>query len=195
MNTALRAMRHGALQKPHELSLLISYLQRRPKAETVLEIGTCNGGTLWLWCYLAAKDALIISLDLPGGAFGGGYDEQMIPLLESYARKTQTLELIRGDSHTEEALEVTTKLLGGREVDLLFIDGDHTYEGVKKDWEMYSPLVRPGGIVVFHDIVEHESAPDCQVDRLWNELKQKYRHEEFCSPDRGWAGIGVIHIG
>jgi hypothetical protein len=34
----------------------------------------------------------------------------------------------------------------------LFIDGDHTYEGVRRDFEMYSPLVRKGGIIAFHDI-------------------------------------------
>jgi len=37
------------------------------------------------------------------------------------------------------------------EIDLLFIDGDHTYEGCKKDWDLYFKLVRRGGIVVFHD--------------------------------------------
>jgi len=41
----------------------------------------------------------------------------------------------------------------GGELNFLFIDGDHTYEGVRKNFEMYSPLVRRGGIVAFHDIV------------------------------------------
>jgi len=36
-------------------------------------------------------------------------------------------------------------------IDLLFIDGDHSYEGVKSDWELYAPHVTPFGIVVFHD--------------------------------------------
>lgn len=35
--------------------------------------------------------------------------------------------------------------------DLLFIDADHTYEGVKADHERYAPLVASGGIVAFHD--------------------------------------------
>jgi len=39
------------------------------------------------------------------------------------------------------------KILAGRQVDFLFIDGDHSYEGVKKDFEMYSSLVRKGGVV------------------------------------------------
>jgi len=36
-------------------------------------------------------------------------------------------------------------------LDLLFIDGDHSYDGVKSDWEAYKQLLRPGSIVVFHD--------------------------------------------
>jgi predicted O-methyltransferase YrrM len=36
-------------------------------------------------------------------------------------------------------------------VDLLFIDGDHSYDGVKADWNAYSPFLKPGSVVVFHD--------------------------------------------
>jgi predicted O-methyltransferase YrrM len=36
-------------------------------------------------------------------------------------------------------------------IDLLFIDGDHSYEGVKRDWELFAPRVREFGLVVFHD--------------------------------------------
>jgi predicted O-methyltransferase YrrM len=36
-------------------------------------------------------------------------------------------------------------------IDFLFIDGDHTYEGVKKDWDLYSKIMNPQGVVVFHD--------------------------------------------
>lgn len=38
-----------------------------------------------------------------------------------------------------------------RRLATLFIDGDHSYEGVKRDWELYSPLVAPGGYVIFDD--------------------------------------------
>ena len=36
-------------------------------------------------------------------------------------------------------------------IDMIFIDGDHSYEGVKRDWELFSPFVRQFGVVVFHD--------------------------------------------
>ena len=194
MNLAEDAIRWGALQKPLELDQLVTFIQRRPKAQVVLEIGTCHGGTLWLWCQIAAPDALIVSLDLPGGEFGGGYQMSDIARILGHGKKDQKLELIQGDSHADTALKDVERALDGRQVDLLFIDGDHTYEGVKQDWEMYSPLVSPGGIVVFHDIVKHPEATGCYVEQFWNEIKDDYRHQEFCSPPGDWAGLGVIHI-
>ena len=189
------ALLWGALQKPEELEELAAFLQTRPKPRTVVEIGTARGGTLWFWCQLATEDALIVSVDLPGGDFGGGYTLKDVPRLLGHAEGQQDIQLLAGNSHSQNMLEAVTKLVGDRGVDLLFIDGDHTYEGVKQDWEMYSPLLNDDGIVVFHDIVEHTKIPECQVDRLWRELKPMYEYEEFCSPERGWAGIGVIQLG
>jgi predicted O-methyltransferase YrrM len=78
-------------------------------------------------------------------------------------------------------------------LDYLFIDGDHTYDGVKQDFEMYSPMVRPGGIIVFHDIVEHPSST-CKVDKFWAEVKQGRKHKEFVNDwKQGQYGIGVIY--
>lgn len=46
----------------------------------------------------------------------------------------------------------TIKSLVHSKIDLLFIDGDHSYEGVKKDWDLYSPMLKSGSIVIFHDV-------------------------------------------
>jgi predicted O-methyltransferase YrrM len=80
-------------------------------------------------------------------------------------------------------------------LDFLFIDGDHTYEGVKKDFEMYSPLVRKGGLIAFHDICKHPPQLNCTVDKFWNEIKGSYDFEEIIdNPSQNWAGIGVLHV-
>ena len=44
-------------------------------------------------------------------------------------------------------------------IDLLFIDGNHDYEAVLQDYEQWSPLVKPGGMIAFHDVVLGEN-PD-----------------------------------
>jgi len=77
----------------------------------------------------------------------------------------------------------------------LFIDGDHTYEGVKKDFEMYSPLVKKDEIIAFHDIVPHPPEIGCEVSRFWNEIKHSYRYYEIVKDwNQGWAGIGILHM-
>jgi predicted O-methyltransferase YrrM len=60
-------------------------------------------------------------------------------------------------------------LLKGSEGDFLFIDGDHTYQGVKQDFQMYSPLVKKGGIVAFHDIVKQYACKNEKTTRTLSE--------------------------
>ena len=168
--------------------------QRRPK--TVVEIGTAQGGTLFLWCRLANPQATIVSIDLPGGIHGGGYPYWKSWIYQRFPLTGQKLHLLRGDSHQPEMLaRLKSVLPGDGKVDFLFIDGDHTYEGVKADFEMYSPLVRPGGLVVFHDICKHAEAVHCHVDRFWQVVKNESRAREFVHDwKQGTCGIGIIEV-
>jgi predicted O-methyltransferase YrrM len=197
---ARRALRRGSAQKIHELTGFIAMLRREPPT-TIVEIGTAQGGTLYALCQLASDDAFIVSIDLPGGEFGGGYSEAAAGRFASFVGKSQSLRCIRRDSHDEETVEMLRGALGGRTVDLLFIDGDHTYEGVKRDFELYSPLVGEGGLIAFHDIVLHPNSPSCKVDEFWDELKSSHWHAELIdlSDDHYnngmWGGIGVIRKG
>jgi len=166
--------------------------QSRPK--TVLEIGTAQGGTLFLWCRVSDPQATIISIDLPGGIHGGGYPYWKSWIYKRFPLAGQKLQLLRGDSHHAKMLAQLKSILpGDGKVDFLFIDGDHTYEGVKADFEMYAPLVRPGGRVVFHDICKHAEAMNCQVDRFWQEIKTERQFSELVDNwNQGTCGIGVI---
>ena|SRR5579864_726354 len=163
--------------------------------ERCLEIGTNYGGTLLLLCNLSSPSARIISVDLPLGRFGGGYPRRKIPLFRKFPKPGQQLHLLRGDSHLQATKERVSGILDGESLDYLFLDGDHTYAGVRQDFEMYAPLVRSGGIIALHDIAVHERDKDCQVDRFWNEIKTQYRYQEIVeNPKQGWAGIGVLFV-
>ena len=194
---AKRAVKKGATQKIKELSPLISLLKRR-RLRTVVEIGTEKGGTLYAWCRIARPDALIISIDLPGGPFGGGYTFNDMKKFRKFRKKNQKLRFLRKDSHKADTKRELIKKLNGRKIDFLLIDGDHRYPGVRKDWQFYSPLVKENGIIAFHDILFHPKVPACTVDRLWKEIKDSYRYREFTdtADDRGWGqwgGIGIIY--
>ncbi len=192
------AIKKGATQKITELSPLISLLKKR-KLRTVVEIGTEKGGTLYTWCRIARPDAVIVSIDLPGGLFGGGYSLKDVKKFRRYKKKKQKIYFMRKDSHKQDTKKELMKKLNGGKIDFLLIDGDHRYAGVRKDWRMYSPLVKQNGLIVFHDILFHPKIRECKVDRLWNEIKDNYRHREFIdkADDRGWGqwgGIGVIYL-
>lgn len=175
--------------------LEFSRIVRDLKPRNILEIGTAGGGTLFIWSRISREDAKIISIDLPGGSFGGGYSRWRIPLYRSFTREGQKLYLLRRDSHSIETLDIVKKILDKDRLDMLFIDGDHSYEGVKKDFEMYSPLVREGGIIAFHDIVPHPPETGCEVSRLWDEIKNKYKYLEIVRDwNQKWAGIGVLYV-
>jgi predicted O-methyltransferase YrrM len=161
--------------------------------ESVLEIGTFQGGTLCMFARLSAPRATIISIDLPGGKFGGGQTSLRSLLYHMFGRVFQRMHLIRGDSHSEEVSAKVEHIT--QSLDVLFIDGDHTYEGVKHDFLSYSALVRPGGIVAFHDIAEHRKETSGDVPRFWNEVKTSHRHEEIIdNREQEWGGIGVLYV-
>jgi predicted O-methyltransferase YrrM len=160
----------------------------------VLEIGTAYGGTLFLWSRLASSDATVVSVDLPGGEGGGGYPKWKIPFYKSFARDKQRIWLVRGNSHDVNVFHRVRRILGTRQVDFLFVDGDHTYGGVKRDHEMYSPLVRKGGVVAFHDIVPYPLDSGCEVSKFWNELKNTQGAREIVNDLRlRWGGIGLLY--
>ena len=185
---------HGFIkpfQVRYELAELVKYVNKE-KPGVILEIGTALGGTLFLFCRAASENAVLISVDLPLGKWGGGYSRTRIPLYESFPSTYQHLHLIRGDSHNREVLEEVKTILQGKKVDFLFIDGDHSYEGVRKDFDMYSPLVKINGIIAFHDVIK-SIHKECDVCRFWDELASLYEHRTIVeNDDQQWAGIGII---
>jgi predicted O-methyltransferase YrrM len=176
-----------------EIAGLMRLLEAEPPSR-VLEIGTASGGTLFLLTRVATPDALLISLDLRRGQFGGGYSRWRTPLYRSFAREAQRVRLVRGDSHSAQSKQRVRRLLEGQALDFLFVDGDHTYEGVKQDVADYAPLVRPGGIVALHDIVP--SGPGKHGDpggvpTFWRELKAEHPDAIELVEDWEWGSCGI----
>lgn len=159
------------------------------------EIGTMEGGTLFLLTQMCAPDAHVISLDW-------AYSEARRRTFPRFARHQQRLSLVEADSHAPATRARVVELLDGQPLDFLFIDGDHSYAGVAHDFATYAPLVRPGGIVAFHDIVPDWHASrgadtlrdSGGVPQFWREIRSRYPDcQEFIDdPDQDGCGIGII---
>ncbi len=154
----------------------------------ILEIGTANAGTLFIWSHCAK--AKVISCDLLDKSAVRRFYEAFPP-----AESRCTVTMMSGDSHAPEFRKRVESELGGERVDFLFIDGDHTANGVAQDYRDYSGLVRPGGIIAFHDILESQPLPTNQVYHFWKKLKPLVKHKEFVNgPNQCGFGIGMIRV-
>lgn len=156
--------------------------------QRILEIGVCHGGTTLFFQEMGEQ---VIGLDYhkglhpklyasPLGLAGGIPDEQF-----------HNVEFVIKDSHDSATLEIIKSKMP--EIDLLFIDGDHTYSGCKMDWEMYSPLVRLGGIVAFHDTnYGRHQDPDSAIKsgQVFDEIVG-CRKQEITDVH----GIGIVWVG
>jgi len=182
-------------QSHYELEhLLERYVAISPRR--VLEIGSLFGGTLWYWMYYAMPGGHFVSVDLPVPP----EDERRARQLEGHNglwaswahERGHTLTVIAGRSQDQT---VIAQVQSYAPYDFVFIDGDHLYESVSQDFANFAPMVRPGGIVAFHDIdISKDNFPywygACQ---LWQELKRNYHTEEWIETP-GWWGIGVLYI-
>ncbi len=183
------------VQIKNEITCLMEILvNNNPKF--LLEVGTARGGTLFLLTRVAAPDAIIMSIDLPQGEFGGiWYPNWKSQLYKSFRTFKQDIRLIRADSHSDPTFSLIGKILEGNKLDFLFLDGDHTYEGVKNDFNAYHRLVRRGGLIAFHDI--HKGPPEIVggVHQFWEEIKSDYIHREIIDDhDQKGYGIGVLYV-
>jgi|SRR5581483_5934406 len=191
-----KAFSFGMIQVRDEITAFVEFLKQRP-LRNVMEIGSESGGTFYLWTQLAKLGGLKISLDKPDGESGSWlYKEpdalaKRTALFQSFAPR---VKVVTGDSHSPEIKQQVADILGQEKLDFLFIDGDHSYEGVRADWEMYREFVREGGIVAFHDI--QHLGPKVLWKELADEMTFKdrvFKMREFNSRLH-WAGIGVIEL-
>lgn len=176
--------------------------------ESFIEIGTYKGGSFIELCKLTS--GLKISIDLPNANTGKISKHFVTRMHNNIGKKFKDVHFIVGDSKNESTIENLRSILKDKLVDFMFIDGDHAYEGVKSDYNMYKEFVKPGGLIAFHDIIESDymKSNGIYVYRFWNELKT-FTNEfyEFITDDKtdctpnakdmineDWGGIGVVRV-
>ncbi|MBW4488037.1 MAG: class I SAM-dependent methyltransferase [Trichocoleus desertorum ATA4-8-CV12] len=177
---------------PHQIkSEIISFLEfaKNESPKYVCEIGTADGGTNFLLSQALPSVRLMVGIDL--------FVRNQFKLCY-FSKPSQEIEFVSGSSYEQNTVDKVKQILGDRKLDLLFIDGDHHYEGVKQDFLKYRHFVREEGIIVFHDIV-----PDYLtrygtktnrwvggVPKFWDEIKCFYSCYEFVE-DSAQDGLGI----
>ncbi len=154
-------------QDQREFWFMMEYVSKiTPAPKRILEIGSAHGAGLIFWDRVTGSDGQVVSINFTGPP----HDHQWTM---DYSTCTSDMHFIADDSHKPEVLEQVKSIFTGP-IDFIFIDGDHSYKGVKQDFDMYSPLVRKGGLVGFHDTIYGDGSDlvpsDQKVGDYFNDL-------------------------
>ncbi len=155
------------------------------KPKNILEIGVYSGGSFALWCAIASGK----KIGIDSGSIAGPIHER----IGDFQARFTDVSIIKGDSHDDIVRQRVIDILEGEKLDFLFIDGDHTLEGVRADYEMYAPLVHNGGWIAFHDITEsdyHKNMNAGGSAEHWRSLNHPAKiHVNWRDPG---FGIGIV---
>lgn len=133
-------LNHGIASLQVDEAAYLFRLARGLGAATVVELGRFRGGGTLILAAALRDGARLWSYDVVAD-----HDRALEEALRRFGLDRR-VELVVGDSRVADAPPAAC--------DLVFIDGDHTYDGARSDFERWSELVRPGGHLVFHDAVD-----------------------------------------
>jgi len=143
-------------QVPEEISALLFELSKTNNYSNFMEIGSAAGGTSRLFNDFFNFKKMVIIDD-------NSHNKKMIKAREKQLAGLPLVEFV-GDSQGVESNNFVRGL--NIKLDILFIDGDHSYNGVKNDYNNHFEFVREGGYLIFHDTVSYP-----EVGKFVNELK------------------------
>jgi len=168
----------GGEQNSRELFVFLNILKGiEPKV--LVEIGASQGYTAWAFCHVCDW-VFSIDIDICKAKWIGN-DPKYWPIYLN-------LDSIR-ESSPVILSGMIKKIVGEDFVDALFIDGNHDIVCARRDYELYTPLVRSEGIIAFHNIFDCGNKSEFEVPVLWREIKAKYNGIEIDESNHQ-CGIG-----
>jgi hypothetical protein len=167
----------------------LAYLFAERGVRSYLEVGARYGDSFYDVMRRLPVGSKGVCVDFPGNVWGtAGSSEALEAACEKLRKKGYNITIILGDS-TDPRVVKEVERLGP--FDAALLDGDHRYNGIKKDFENYASLC---GIVALHDIVghgqRHSEGIEVEVPKFWREIKTK-ESVEFIAPGSA-MGIGVV---
>ena len=184
--TIANGHRIDMLQRDDELVPFCTWLSGFTIAN-YLEIGTYTGASFAVWDSLSGP-GIHISLD-PNTETGIILPPEKLAARRAlFAQLKPTIHELFMDSTDPRTLKAVRAILGTQPLDFLFIDGDHHFRAVWSDYILYGQLVRPEGIIAFHDAILY---PD--VRRAWNIIQHHHSALHlFAGNDRPWGITAIV---
>jgi predicted O-methyltransferase YrrM len=161
-----------------EAAFLFRLVRSRPAAQ-ILEIGRYHGGSAFLFAVAGDHNSIVTSIDI------APQNDELLQIALRKSGLADKVQLLVGDSRVGEARM--------NSYDLVFVDGDHSYEGVANDYEHWRKAVKPGGYLAFHNSAD--GAPHTATlpgpSRLVREIAA--RHGEYFrrEPDVGSLALFI----
>ena len=166
-------------------------LIRNTKPKIVVELGTHKGNSLFSMAQAIKDETLKTELhgvdtwegDSQAGYYGEEVYKEFLRISKEYYRDVKIIP-------HKMLFDDAVKKFEDNSIDILHIDGLHTYDAVKHDFETWLPKVnKDTGIIMFHDVCETKD--DFGVYKLWDELQKKY---ENTITFEHYHGLGVIFL-
>ena len=155
-----------------------------------VELGTHHGGSYFSFCDSVLKNSLqttCYAVDTwEGEEHAGFYEEDVYQFVDNYNK----LNFSHFSNLLQMTFEGAVKKFDDQSVDLIHIDGFHSYEAVHSDYETWKQKMSPNGFMLFHDTSVEQ--PGFGVKRFWNELMNKYPNQ--CFEFYHSHGLGVFSL-
>jgi GT2 family glycosyltransferase len=165
------------------------YLISEIKPKIFVELGTHYGVSYFSFCesvLINKTDTMCYAVDTwEGDPHAGNYDNKIYSELNTFNHQRYVAFSCLIKKTFDDALSD----FADGSIDLLHIDGYHTYEAVKHDFETWLPKMSKKGIILFHDVTVRRA--DFGVWRFWNEISAQYPNFHF---NHG-HGLGVLFVG
>ncbi len=140
--------------------IILSLFAIQKKDGVIIELGSWTGGGVLLMAPFLTRDAVYHAVDT--------FDAENMPdkYVQNYLKGRKHIDVFKENiapvsrkvvMHQGLTDDVVKSWPRSLLADLLFIDADHSYEGVSSDWRNWSPFVKKGGIIVFHDYYQDSS--------------------------------------